>query len=497
MAIEKNNQLLDYYLIYIHKQEFAIASQTIFSLVVVNSFLLYCDKTLRMSLSKQHRIFTSLKNFFLFAQTQNMILDSNLLTLKFPLNQTIIERHNFKNPLVMLFLKSKLQNKQIVYLSNTLSTFLQAVKLDIPEQNIDLYELLRMLESYINSSCGLSTSRIQSLQSFRKFLNKHERANERQIEKNKRLLQKAETKKSHPYLNEYVEYRKSNDFIDRSYEKRILSFLRWLKEDLWQGRTIFDLPLHNLTPEIMATYSNYLQSCIDRGKYTPNTVESTTSSINKWLRWLEDEKKIFPVADSIPLFYAPKKQKARRFPLPFCEEILLKLYEIAPLWLVLATSISLILGCRSCELARLKCEDIDYERKTIRLHGKGDKIRVVPLPDVLFHWLLDHQNNRNPYDPSNTSFFLNCSGNPYTEDYMNYTLNNYLRKAIHLLDKDCKTTGFHTFRHVLITELQLNNENILDIMEVTGIDRFDTIQVYTDFDKSEVLNDFKKKGVVG
>jgi integrase/recombinase XerD len=41
------------------------------------------------------------------------------------------------------------------------------------------------------------------------------------------------------------------------------------------------------------------------------------------------------------------------------------------------------LGLRTCELLRLTYKDIDSTTKVIRVHGKGDKERFVPLPEVL------------------------------------------------------------------------------------------------------------------
>lgn len=43
----------------------------------------------------------------------------------------------------------------------------------------------------------------------------------------------------------------------------------------------------------------------------------------------------------------------------------------------------LMCGLRSCEVLALRCEDVDFRIKQVRITGKGNKQRMVPLPDAL------------------------------------------------------------------------------------------------------------------
>ncbi|NJM09473.1 MAG: tyrosine-type recombinase/integrase [Bdellovibrionaceae bacterium] len=52
-------------------------------------------------------------------------------------------------------------------------------------------------------------------------------------------------------------------------------------------------------------------------------------------------------------------------------------------------------GLRTLELCRLSVNDIDLDRQEVRVHGKGDKERVIPLSDPVFSELLVYLRDRN------------------------------------------------------------------------------------------------------
>jgi len=63
----------------------------------------------------------------------------------------------------------------------------------------------------------------------------------------------------------------------------------------------------------------------------------------------------------------------------------------------LRTAILLLYGCglRTLELCRLNINDVDVDRQEIRVHGKGDKERMIPLSDPVFAELLVYLKDRN------------------------------------------------------------------------------------------------------
>jgi integrase/recombinase XerD len=63
----------------------------------------------------------------------------------------------------------------------------------------------------------------------------------------------------------------------------------------------------------------------------------------------------------------------------------------------LRTVMLVLYGCglRTLEVCRLSMSDIDTDRQEIRVHGKGDKERVIPLSDPVFAELLVYLKDRN------------------------------------------------------------------------------------------------------
>lgn len=53
---------------------------------------------------------------------------------------------------------------------------------------------------------------------------------------------------------------------------------------------------------------------------------------------------------------------------------------------------ALMLGCglRAGDVARLDCDDVDLVQRILRVHGKGGKVRLVPIPDVVAGLLHEH-----------------------------------------------------------------------------------------------------------
>ncbi|MGI6286740.1 site-specific integrase [Neomoorella humiferrea] len=215
-----------------------------------------------------------------------------------------------------------------------------------------------------------------------------------------------------------------------------------------------------------------------------------------FLRWLEKEKGIPKVADSVKIIY-PKKPGNRRLLLETCEKILEAMRKVAPLRDQIAVSLMLLTGCRSCEIARLTIDDIDFERMIIVYHGKGGIDRTVPLPPVMVEPLRRYIAQRKPSNPGERKVFLNRYGRGFKESSYNLCLNKYLRRARILAGITEGPSGSHTFRHTFITEMERNHKSLEDIMKIVGIKNMDNLQIYLDLEKREVREEFMQRFNLG
>ncbi|NRD20329.1 tyrosine recombinase XerD [Winogradskyella eckloniae] len=148
-------------------------------------------------------------------------------------------------------------------------------------------------------------------------------------------------------------------------------------------------------------------------------------------------------------------------------------------------------GLRVSELIELKISDLFFEEGFIKVTGKGDKQRFVPIGvstiNLINIWIsirthIDVQPN------SKDILFLNFKGKKLTRA-MIFTIIKKLVDAIGLK----KSISPHTFRHSFATHLLENGADLRSIQMMLGHESITTTEIYMHVDRShlsEVLNKF-------
>ncbi len=134
-------------------------------------------------------------------------------------------------------------------------------------------------------------------------------------------------------------------------------------------------------------------------------------------------------------------------------------------------------GIRVSELTNLNINDLELNNndRMIRIvGGKGNKDRLIPLPDVIIPLMKEYINLRKPKNGS-TALILNRSGVRLTARSIQRLVKKYQKKA-NLEDK--KVTP-HTLRHAFATHLLANAVDIRVIQELLGHASLSTTQLYT------------------
>ena len=140
-------------------------------------------------------------------------------------------------------------------------------------------------------------------------------------------------------------------------------------------------------------------------------------------------------------------------------------------------------GLRVSELTNLKVEDLFFDEGFIRVIGKGNKQRLVPVsPSVEKEIGIYNENIRNHMDikSGHESFvFLNRRGAQLTR-VMIFTIIKNLAAAIGIK----KTISPHTFRHSFATHLLEGGANLRAIQEMLGHESILTTEIYTHLDQN-------------
>ncbi len=149
-------------------------------------------------------------------------------------------------------------------------------------------------------------------------------------------------------------------------------------------------------------------------------------------------------------------------------------------------------GLRVSELTNLKISDLFFDEGFIKVTGKGDKQRFVPIGNSTQKYISIYKNEVRPHIPFVEAFsdtlFLNRRGKQLSRAMIFAIVKQLAEKAgIH------KTISPHTFRHSFATHLLENGADLRSIQLMLGHESITTTEIYMHVDKShlkEVLNKF-------
>ena len=147
-------------------------------------------------------------------------------------------------------------------------------------------------------------------------------------------------------------------------------------------------------------------------------------------------------------------------------------------------------GARVAELCGLDLSDIDYDRQTIRVLGKGNKERTIPLGNpamrALEAWLKDGRESlKNSL--SGTAVFLGARGKRIDQRTVRTVVYNALQ-AIEGIER----MGPHALRHSAATHLLEGGADLRTVQEILGHASLATTQIYTHVSTERLQKVFKQ-----
>ncbi len=132
-------------------------------------------------------------------------------------------------------------------------------------------------------------------------------------------------------------------------------------------------------------------------------------------------------------------------------------------------------GMRRNELLQLKERDIEWSLNQVRILGKGNKERLVPVSPVLLDSIRDYLQEKRNLEVHDDIFLLNLeSGEPLYAGYIYRVVKTYMA-----LSTTLKKKSPHVLRHTFATHLLNNGANIQAIKDLLGHSSLAATQVYT------------------
>lgn len=148
-------------------------------------------------------------------------------------------------------------------------------------------------------------------------------------------------------------------------------------------------------------------------------------------------------------------------------------------------------GLRVSELVQLKLSDLFFEEGFIKVTGKGDKQRFVPIVASTIKYIsiyrTEVRNHINIQAGFEDTLFLNRRGKQLTRA-MVFTIIKQLVEKIGLK----KNISPHTFRHSFATHLLKNNADLRAIQLMLGHESITTTEIYVHLDKSHLTEVVEK-----
>ena len=132
----------------------------------------------------------------------------------------------------------------------------------------------------------------------------------------------------------------------------------------------------------------------------------------------------------------------------------------------------------------LTVHDVDLKNGILKVHGKGDKERLVPIGKTSGRYLESYIKAVRPFwliNAATDRLFLNSRGQPLGENGLRYIVNCCFA------DSPVRVTP-HTFRRSCTTELVRADANLYHVKELLGHENLESLAPYTKL----TINDLRK-----
>ncbi|MBI3928254.1 MAG: tyrosine recombinase XerC [Armatimonadetes bacterium] len=265
----------------------------------------------------------------------------------------------------------------------------------------------------------------------------------------------------------------------KEYESDLEIFFQYLEPYLLE-----DLTLDGMDARTIREFLAYLRT--ERG-YTANALNRKIACLKSFFRFLEGEGYV----SGNPMQRITSAKDGRLLPRVLSENEVSQLLQIASERIEDSSSREFALrdraileifyatGVRLAELAKMNLADLDLEKLSVRVTGKGNKQRFVFLNRTAAQALRDYLAAR-PKGKCD-AVFLNRFRNRLSRRAVELMFNRVLQEA-----GIEKSASPHTLRHSFATHMLEGGSDLVTIKELLGHSNLSTTQVYTNISRQRM-----------
>jgi len=141
-------------------------------------------------------------------------------------------------------------------------------------------------------------------------------------------------------------------------------------------------------------------------------------------------------------------------------------------------------GLRVSELINLSYHNINLKEEFIRIHGKGNKERVLPMGEVAIDYLMKYETNARPLllkNGQSDSYFLSNRGRAMSRQNFFYIIKAYANQVG--IDKPLSP---HSLRHAFATHLVQKGADLRSVQLMLGHSDISSTQLYTHIQNAQL-----------
>lgn len=286
-------------------------------------------------------------------------------------------------------------------------------------------------------------------------------------------------------IEAYIDYlskeKKYSQLTIKSYLSNINSFERYL----YEFHSAIELKFVNYS--LIRSWIVYLVE----NKNSNSSVNRKISSLKSFYKFLLKIK----VINQNPLLKHKSLKTSKKVQIPFSEKELNEVFEFnnfendfEGVRNRLIIELFYTTGIRRAELIDLKENNIDLSNKVVKVLGKRNKERLIPLLNCtvdLIKLYLDKKKGGS-FNESTDVLILSKKGNKVSESFVYRLINDYFSNVSQKVKKSP-----HVLRHSFATHLLNNGADLNSVKELLGHSSLSSTQIYTHSSLSELQKVYK------
>jgi len=281
---------------------------------------------------------------------------------------------------------------------------------------------------------------------------------------------------------DYLQKEKNYSLLTlRAYLDDIKSFQNYLLENHDQ------LPLEEIN---YSQVRSWIVALVESG-IANKSINRKISSLKSYYKFLLKIKQI----EFNPLSKHKSLKVPKKVQIPFSEKELASVLEIelvendfGSIRNKLIIELFYATGIRRAELINLKTNNIDKHNKTLKVLGKRNKERIIPLLDCTIVLLNIYNEERNKLIQIQNPelLILSKKGKKLSETFVYRMINSYFSTVSEKVKKSP-----HVLRHTFATHLLNNGADLNSVKELLGHASLSSTQIYTHSSLSELQKVYK------